>query len=48
MCNISLFSSENILQVLAGDTNLFLVGDDLKEVCEPMSFEGLGKAKLHF
>ena len=46
MCNISLFSSETIL--LAGDTNLFLVGDDLKEVCEPMSFEGLGKAKLHF
>ena len=25
--------------LFAEDTNLFLVGDDLKEVCETMSFE---------
>ena len=25
--------------LFADDTNLFLVGDDLKEVCETMSFE---------
>ena len=36
MCNVS-----SILKsiLFADDTNLFLVGDDLKEVCETMSFE---------
>ena len=36
MCNVS-----SILKsiLFADDTNIFLVGDDLKEVCETMSFE---------
>ena len=37
MCNINV--SSVVKQLFAGDTNLFLVGDDSKEVCETMSFE---------
>ena len=36
MCNVSSVVKSILF---ADDTNLFLVGDDLKEVCETMSFE---------
>ena len=36
MCNVSSIVKSILF---ADDTNLFLVGDDLKEVCETMSFE---------
>ena len=36
MCSVSSVVKS---MLFADDTNLFLVGDDLKEVCETMSFE---------
>ena len=36
MCNVSSIMKSILF---ADDTNFFLVGDDLKEVCETMSFE---------
>ena len=36
MCNVSSVVKSTLF---ADDTNLFLVGDDLKEVCETMQFE---------
>ena len=36
MCNVTSVVKSILF---ADDTNLFLVGDDLKEVCETMSFE---------